>query len=47
VPSVETNFLLIEFSKSTHQIEDFNPKSLKIGESVGKVYNFKKGQISK
>jgi len=31
----------IEFSKSTRQIEDFNPKSVKIRKTVGKLYNFK------
>ena len=32
---------VIQFSKSTRQIQDFNPKSIKSGEIVGKVYNFK------
>ena len=29
----------IHFSESTCQIEDFNPKSIRIGEIVRKVYN--------
>jgi hypothetical protein len=35
---------VIEFSKSNHPIEDFNPKSIKIGEIIGKVYKFKNGK---
>jgi hypothetical protein len=33
---------VIQFSESAHRIEDFNPKSMKIREIVGKDYNFKK-----
>jgi hypothetical protein len=29
---------VIQFSKSTRQIEDFNPKSIKSREIVGKLY---------
>jgi len=30
---------LFEFSKSDHQMEEFNPKSMKSTEIVGKIYN--------
>jgi len=33
-------FFVIEFSESTRRIEDFNPKSIKNREIVGKLYNF-------
>jgi len=41
-----THFLpVIQFSESTHRIEDFNPKSIKRREIVGKVYNFQVGRF--
>jgi len=32
---------VIKLSKSTHKIEDSNPKSIKNGWGVEKLYNFK------
>ena len=35
----------IKFPQSPFRIEDFNPKSIKKGEIVKKLYNFKNGRI--
>jgi hypothetical protein len=35
----------VNFSESTLQIAEFNPKSIKTMENVGKLYNFKNGHI--
>jgi hypothetical protein len=42
--SDKQNFFL-QFPQSSFRVEDFNPKSIKSGEIVGKVYNFKNGEI--
>jgi hypothetical protein len=36
---------VIEFSKSTCQIVDSNPKSIEIRKNVGKLYKFLKNKI--